>query len=82
MFTRREVFLKFDSKFSNLVPENGCKNSITLLFLLETNYLLEAPKFFQYEEIGKKNPEMEKWGKKDDQGLLYVFHYSFFPPHL
>ena len=29
------------------------------------------------KKLGEKNPEMEKKGKKDDQGSVYVFHFSF-----
>ena len=31
------------------------------------------------KKLGEKNPEMEKWGKYDDQGSVHVFH--FLPLH-
>ena len=55
----REIVLEIDPKLSNLVPERILKQ-LNTHFILETNYLREAPDFFSifYEEIGGKNPEI------------------------
>ena len=51
-------------------------------FLVETNYLREATKFFQYfiNTLGKKILKWKSGGKtNDDQGSVCVSFFIFFP---
>ena len=62
-------------KFELFSAWKGSKNSRTLLFFLETNYLREAPKLFY-------NSFWRNWGKKLMIRVQFMCCIFLFPPYL
>ena len=64
----REFFFRnLTLKFSNLVPENkGLETAEHFNYLLKLTICAKRTKIFNILswKLGKKNPEMEKWGEK------------------
>ena len=76
-------FFNLTSKLSNLVPEKGMKTAQHSNFYRKLIICDKRQNFSVfYEEMGGKNPELEKWGKQVMIRVEFMCFICHFFPHL